>query len=126
MTGTDPYADLKRCRLPDGAVVLERRVPPAKRRWRQRHFIPVPMPWFERLTGASGHTYRLALVLLYLDWRSAGQPIKLTNRLVQVDGLTRYTKSRSLDDLRRRGLVTVERRPRRAPVVRLLQVSGIP
>jgi hypothetical protein len=102
-------------------VVLERRaVTPKKLQRRSRHFISVPMVWFERLAGASGHTYRIALCLLYLRWRARGEPIQLANGLLQIDGVSRYSKWRALDELERRGLVAIERRPRRSPIVRLL------
>jgi hypothetical protein len=120
----DPYADLKRCRLPDGMVVLERRaVVPRKIQRRRRHFIQVPMSWFERLAGASGQTYRIALFLLYLDWKARGEPVQLANGLLQIDGVSRYSKWRALDDLARRGLIAVERRRRRSPIVRLVNLS---
>ena len=122
MTGdNDPYADLKRYRLPDGMVVLERRavIPRALQR-RRGHFIPVPMAWFERLAGASGQTYRIALCLLYLRWRARGQPFQLANRLLQIDGVSRFSKWRALVDLERRGLIATERRRRRSPTVRVL------
>jgi hypothetical protein len=117
-----PYS---RCRLPDGLVVLERRAAvPAKLQRRKRHFISVPMTWFERLAGASGQTYRIALSLLYLSWRARGEPIRLANGPPRVDGVSRYSKWRALDELERRGLIVIERRRRRAPVVRLLDISS--
>jgi hypothetical protein len=117
----DPYVDLKRCRLPDGMVVVERRavIPRALQR-RRRHFILVPMRWFERLAGASGQTYRVALYLLYLHWRARGQPFQLANGLLQIDGVSRFSKWRALVDLERRGLIATERRRRRSPTVRVL------
>jgi len=101
-------------------VVLERRaVVPGKIRRRRSHFISVPMVWFERLIGASGQTYRIALYLLYLDWRGRGKPIQLANSLLQIDGVSRQSKWRALTDLERRGLITLERRPRRSPMIKL-------
>jgi hypothetical protein len=120
----DPYADLKQHRWPDGTVVSERRaVVPKKIQRRRRHFIPVPMAWFERLAGASGQTYRVAISLLYLNWREKGGPVKLGNGLLQIDEVSRQSKWRALVDLEHRGLITVERRRRHSPVVRLLNLS---
>jgi hypothetical protein len=121
MSPGDPYADVKRFRLPDGMIVLERRAAtPKKLERRRRHFISVPMVWFERLAGASGQTYRIALCLLYLAWRARGEPIQLANGLLRVDGVSRYSKWRALDELERRGLIVIERRPRRSPIIKLL------
>jgi hypothetical protein len=38
---------------------------------------------------------------------------------LRIDGISRYSKWKALGDLERRGLVTVERRPRRSPLVRV-------
>jgi hypothetical protein len=121
MSQDDPYAELKRCRLPDGMVILERRVvTPKKLQRRRRHFIRVPMAWFERLAGGSGQTYRIALSLLYLGWRTRGGPVQLANGLLQIDGVSRQSKWRGLSELERRGLIAIERRPRRSPIIRLI------
>lgn len=119
----DPYTELKRCVLPEG-VILERRVPPGQHKRRQRHFIIMPMAWFERLAGASGQTYRLALVLIYLSWRKRGESFALANgRLAEIDGVLRHSKWRALTELERRGLIAIERRSRRSPIITLLYLS---
>ena len=80
----------------------------------------VPMTWREGLGGATGQTILLALDLLYLGWKEGG-PIELANGKLRLNGISRQSKWRGLNDLERRGLVTVERRPRRSPVVHLLR-----
>lgn len=75
--------------------------------------------WFEALNGASGQAYRVALYLLHLRWKDGEKPIKLANGMLGIDGVSRYSKRRALEDLARRGLITVERHQRRSPVVRL-------
>ena len=80
----------------------------------------VPWSWVERLNGATGQTYRVALILLYMSWKSRGAPIKLPNGMLEIDGVSRQSKWRALADLEQRGLITVERRPRRSPIIRLL------
>ena len=102
------------------AQIQERRVSePRKLQKRRRRFIPVPMAWRERLDGAAGKTYAVALDLLYLGWKGKGAPIKLANGMFRIDGVSRQSKWRALNDLERRGLITVERRPNRSPIVRL-------
>jgi hypothetical protein len=78
------------------------------------------MGWFEKLQGAAGQTYRLALYLLYTHWKDNGQPIKLANRMLRIDGISRYSKWKALADLERRGLIVIERRANRSPIVRLI------
>jgi hypothetical protein len=114
----DPYADLKQHRI---QPVLEvRAIVPRKIQRRRQHFTKFPMAWVERLSGAFGKTWELAVHLLYLHWKDNGQPIKLANGMLATDGISRHSKYRALADLERRGLITVERRPRRSPIVRLV------
>ena len=119
----DPYADPKQHRLtPEMQAVLERQVArvPKKLQKRRQHFVMVPWAWAERLQGASGQTYRVAICLLYLHWRgSKSGLINLPNGMLKIDGISRQSKWRALTDLERRGLIVVEHRPRKSPLVRL-------
>jgi len=94
-------------------------VTPAKIKRRREHFAMLPMTWYERLKGADGQTYRVAWFLLYLHWKNNGGPIKLANGMLAMDGVPPQSKRRALRDLERRGLITVEWRPRKSPIVRL-------
>jgi CRP-like cAMP-binding protein len=118
----DPF-DLASLRLPTDETVRERRLAPSKIQKRQRHFVMVPWTWIELLKGTNGQTYRVAMYLLYLHWKGNGAPIKLASGMLTMNGVPRETKRRALQDLERRGLVTVERRPRKSPLVRLLKYS---
>jgi hypothetical protein len=113
---TDPY-DLENLRLSPELEV--RRVTPRKLQKRREQFVMVPFSWLDRLKGASGRTYRLALLLLHLSWRTKGGPVKLANGMLKLDGVSRYSKWRALTELERRGLITVERRFRKSPQIRL-------
>jgi hypothetical protein len=103
-----------------GATPERRAVVPRKIQRRRRHYVMVPWTWIERLEGATGQTYRVALCLLYLSWKGEGEPVKLANGMLRIDGVSRQSKWRALNDLERRGLVAVERRPRRSPIIRLV------
>jgi hypothetical protein len=107
----NPFADLEALRW----VVV-----PEKIRRRCQQFVKVPWAWVERLEGAAGQTYRVALCLLHLNWKAGGKPVKFPNGMLGIDGVSRRSKWRALNDLERRGLITVERRPGRSPIVRLL------
>jgi hypothetical protein len=113
----DPYADLKRHRWPD--------VPPPPRRTvasrKRRHFIKVPVLWSERLAEAHHiASYRVALHLLYQTWKRGGQPVLLPNGPLIAEGIARGTKWRALKELERLGLITIERRKRKAPRITVL------
>jgi hypothetical protein len=80
----------------------------------------LPWSWFERLKGAHGQTYRTALHLLHLHWKANGDPVKLANGMLRLDGVPRSSKQRALRDLERRGLISVQQQRGKSPVVKLL------
>jgi hypothetical protein len=115
MIESDPY-ELKNLVLPV-EVIRERRIT-VSRKIRHEHFVKVPWAWVERL--AQAHcvvTYRVALHLLYRHWKAHGHPISLANGVLQMEGVARTTKWRGLRELEQLGLITIERRPRKSPLV---------
>ena len=121
----DPHADLKQHRMTpemQALIASAHKVPrvPKRLQKRQQHFVKVPWPWIECLQGVkTSRTYRLALMLLYLHWKGRGAPIRLANGMLGLDGISRNSKWRALADLERLGLIVVERRPSKSPIVRL-------
>ena len=97
---------------------------PRKIEKRRESYVQFPATWAERLHGASGLTWELAWHLLHLNWKkrgkSYGKPLKLANGMLGYDGIGRISKWRALRELERRGLISIESRPRRSPIVRLL------
>ena len=61
----------------------------------------------------------MALYLLHLRWKDGEKPIKLANGMLGIDGVSRYSKRRALEDLARRGLITIGAASTPIPVVRL-------
>ena len=80
-------------------------------------FVMVPKMWQTCLAemNADGSTYRVALYLL--DKACWSQQVPLGNRVLETHGVSRRTKWRALGRLRQAGLIAVEHRPRRNPVV---------
>jgi hypothetical protein len=109
----DPFA-LENLRL-----VQVPRTPPkiAKRR---QHFIMVPFDWLERLKGAGGQIWHVALHLQYLHWKGKGKPITLANGMLEYDGINRRTKWWALAELEQRGLISIERRKGKSPLIRMI------
>jgi hypothetical protein len=126
MSNDDPYAHLKQHaltpeRMKELATIRATKVSVSrKERKRREQFVMVPFSWIEKLDGATGQTYRVALLLLHEHWRRRGQPIRVNNCMVVNVGISRQSKWRALSELERHGLITVERRPRKSPVVRVL------
>ena len=98
--------------------------PPAPKsvRSRKRH-IKFPGLWEEVLAKprASGATFLVALVLLYEAWRLASRGykpvVKLTDVMMKRVHVGAKGKRAALQYLSRRGLVGVEWRPNRNPLV---------
>jgi hypothetical protein len=94
---------------------------PKKIRQRRPQFVQVPWTWLERLAQSrSANTYRVAVTLLYLHWKVNGGPIKLANGMLAMDGVSRWSKQRALDELEQFALITINRRQRKSPIVTLI------
>jgi hypothetical protein len=118
MRQKEPF-DLAAYQIGPGQIAERLAVVPRKIQKRRRQFVQVPWLWFERLRGADGQTYRVALFLLHVHWKTNGEPIKLANGMLAIDGVPPSSKRRALRDLERRELIAVERRPRKSPIVRV-------
>lgn len=125
MTDDDKAIDLEKYALSDGPTPERPASVPRKIMRRRRHFVQVPWTWVDRLKGAQGSTYRVALILLYLDWKGNGEPIKLANGMLRIDGVSCYSKWRALNELERRGMIVVERRRHRLADPDAVANSGV-
>ena len=111
--------DLNNLRYQHGDVQWA--VVPKKIRQRRQQFVQVPWTWLERLAQSqSANTYRVAHTLLFLHWKTKGDPIKLANGMLAMDGVSRSSKGRALAELERFGLITINRRQRKSPIVTLI------
>jgi len=119
-------------RRPNGDLIPVIEIPcgdvqPSKSKARREvSFVAVPLPWMKHLDGATGQTCRLAMLLLDLAFRRKSRSISLANTTAASAGIPRHTKWRALRDLERRELVIVEARPRKPPMVHLLQMKMQP
>jgi hypothetical protein len=111
--------DLKSLELPPELVATGNQASPIKPKKRRQHFVRVPWMWMEKLIGCRGQTLRVAFVVLYLDWKAKGRPVKLANKLPQMVGVSRRAKWRALNDLESIGLISVERRAKKSPMVQV-------
>jgi hypothetical protein len=95
-----------------------------KSEWK-RYFTLFPYTWQERLQRckAAGSAYRVALHLLYEHWRTDGQRIRLSNVAMAAAGVGSNAKWSGLLVLERAGLVQVERRPKKSPLITCLLVD---
>ena len=117
MSDDDPY-DLKKLRI-DPAKFAAPHVP-AKIKKRREQFAMLPMQWYEKLAKPvpiCRCTCLIAWYLLYLNWRNKDKPFRLANGMLEYDGVSRHSKWRALEDLARSGLITIERRHKRSPII---------
>jgi hypothetical protein len=89
------------------------------RRGRPTSFVKLPLVWVDKLDqiDASGATYRVAIHLLQRAWRGA------TTKLPRVSRVSRNGKRAALHQLELAGLISVERRSRKSPIVTMLLVD---
>jgi hypothetical protein len=94
-------------------------------RRRRDQFVIVPLAWADRLDDARcAATLKIALHLLWKSFKDRRQTMRLANSMVALKGVTRGQKCRAIQELEALGLIKVEHRPRRSPVVTLLFVGG--
>jgi hypothetical protein len=84
-------------------------------------FIMFPVEWQFQLArvDADKCTYRVALYLLHEAWRSQNRHVKLANVGLKGLGVGREGKRHALEQLEEAGLVSVERKDRKSPVVKM-------
>ena len=83
-------------------------------------FVRLPGGWAHTLCSAKHlSTYKVAIYLLHLNWKSRGKPIRLPNAVLARMGVGRDAKWRALLELETLGLIEVSRRDRKSPEVSL-------
>jgi hypothetical protein len=84
-------------------------------------FVKVPLWWAAEVAKATKSPGVMVWVrLLYLAWDNGMRPVPLANVKLKNCGVSRKIKNRVLRDLERAGLITVERRFGKSPVVTLV------
>jgi hypothetical protein len=114
------YTDLERVDF-DPAPAPGPQPTPQSRSAARPKFLAVPRVWVQRLYEARGAaTFKLANHLLSKEYETHQQTIRLANVALASIGITARQKWRALAELERLGLVRVERRIRKSPMVTLL------
>ena len=86
------------------------------------HFLigPVPLPWLETAARLPGKSLHAGVALWYVAGLMRSPSVSLSNIAGGKFGLDRNAKYRALEWLERAGLIRVERKLGRAPVVTIL------
>ena len=85
-------------------------------------FVIVPVIWWQALIRmqATGTTLWVALLLLDKARRTPYPLVKLSNVAAKAVGVSRSSKARAISQLRKAGLIIVQDRPRRSPIVKVM------
>lgn len=90
-------------------------------------FIVIPDEWLNLLDAVPGrHAYRLMLRLMRISWRLKSATVKVTKKVFLDCRMDRHTKLETLRRLEQAGLISVEWRPRKSPLVTILFPVGHP
>lgn len=96
---------------------------PEKLKKKREAFVKVPLWWAQAAAKATRSPTTLVLIeLLYASWKARSSTFSFPNVRLAALGISREIKRRVLRDLERGGLITVERRPRKSPVVTLIWI----
>ena len=84
-------------------------------------FAMVPL-WWARAASKATRTSRafVWVWLVHLAWKAKSLTFAVPNGQLERYGISRYTKGRTLRDLELAGLIMIERRIRKTPIVTLL------
>lgn len=97
--------------------------PASRRRSKSRKdtFAMVPLWWIEQAARATENPRAFVLIwLLHLSWKARSMTFPVPNAGIVKRGGSRWAKYGVLDDLEAAGLITVERRPGKTPIVTLV------
>jgi hypothetical protein len=93
----------------------------ARRRRPQREFVMMSREQSDRLDKVVNFgTERVFRHLLFLTWRLPDKPVVLANAELARKGINRHIKRRALLELEARGLIRVEWRYKKSPIVTVL------
>jgi hypothetical protein len=97
-------------------------LPPQRRsKARKETFVKVPLWWFAQVTRATRSLQTFVCVwLLHLAWKAKSLTFPVPNGQLGKHGADRQAKRRALASLEAAGLITVNRRDRKNPIVTLV------
>jgi hypothetical protein len=87
-----------------------------------KRFVQVPLWWAEAATKATTPTALVLIYLLHASWKARSTTFPLPNGYLKQHGVSREVKRRVLHKLETAGLITIERRPRKSPLVTLVVI----
>ena len=129
---TEAFLNLDRLRMPDQQMAKHTTANPkrirssSKARKVRGEFLkgPIPLDWLGRAAKLPGKApLATALAIMFEVGRRRTPAITLTTAILQRFGVNRKAKYRALEHLQDAGLIAVHQKPRRNPVVTILEVK---
>jgi hypothetical protein len=84
---------------------------------------PIPLPWITEAVKLSPCALRISMVIWYVRGLRKSETIILSNKMLKEFNLDRHTKYRGLKLLEGAGLIEVERRFKKNPMVTIKKAS---
>lgn len=81
---------------------------------------PIPLNWLGKAASLSGKSLAVALAIMFEVGRRGSKEIKLTTAILERFNVGRKAKYRALKQLEHASLISVNRAPRRNPIVTVL------
>lgn len=78
---------------------------------------PISMGWLAKAGNLPGKSLHTAIVIWHLWGISKGKPVPISTKLLNNFGVDRFSKSRSIENLEKAGLISVTRKRGRNPIV---------
>jgi DNA-binding transcriptional ArsR family regulator len=86
---------------------------------------PIPLKWLSIACDLGGKTLATALAIRYMQGLKKTAPIKVTTEtLTRFFCVDRSAKARALKALESAGLITIERKQGKKPIITILEVPG--
>ena len=115
-----PPTDVDRLRLARGSIRRGNERPPRHKSCDRFLKGPIPLDWLEAAAGLPGKSLHAGVALWYAAGLTRSASVPLSNIAGVRFGLDRNAKYRALEWLEGAGLIRVERKLGRAPVVTIL------
>ncbi len=85
---------------------------------------PIPLNWLGTAAKQSGKALHVGIALWFLSGLKRSRKVALSQSILSLFGVSRYSGYRGLTELEKAGLVSVVRHPGRNPIVTILQPAA--
>ncbi len=85
---------------------------------------PIPLNWLGKAAKQSGKALHVGIALWFLSGLKRSRKVALSQSILSLFGVSRYSGYRGLTELEKAGLVSVVRHPGRNPIVTILQPAA--